>query len=127
MRGTLNFPQNGWANQVFTSLLSELAALRLRWQARAAVCGLASPRLALSTAQATRTLASAQVASLLHTLRSHLKEKRLLFFTIASFLSLYAIAAYVLMARGLAFIHAILLLGPRLTKRLIYVPFSFSF
>ncbi|MFZ4593839.1 MAG: hypothetical protein ACOYOF_06255 [Verrucomicrobiaceae bacterium] len=88
---------------------------------------LASPRLALSTAQATRTLASAQVASLLHTLRSHLKEKRLLFFTIASFLSLYAIAAYVLMARGLAFIHAILLLGPRLTKRLIYVPFSFSF
>jgi len=63
------------------------------------------PRLALGTAQATRTQASAQVAFLLHTLRSHLKEKRLLFFTIASFLSLYAIAACVLLARGLALIR----------------------
>ena len=83
--------------------------------------------MALSTARATCTLAAAQVASLLHTLNTHLREKRLLFFTIAAFLSLYAIAAYVLVARGLAFVHAVPLLGPMLTERLIYVLFFFFF
>ena len=83
--------------------------------------------MALSTAQATRTLAAVQLRTLLHTLRTHLKEKRLLFFTIATFLSLYAIGAYVLVARGLAFIHAVPLLGPMLTERLIYVLFFFFF
>lgn len=84
-------------------------------------------RMALSTAQATRTLAAAQFSSLLHTLRTHLKEKRLLFFTIAAFLSVYALGAYVLVARGLAFVHAVPLLGPMLTERLIYVLFFFFF
>jgi ABC-2 type transport system permease protein len=83
--------------------------------------------MALSTARATRTLAAAQVSTLLHTLRTHLREKRLLFLTIAAFLSLYAAGAYILVARGLAFVHAVPLLGPMLTERLIYVLFFFFF
>jgi len=62
--------------------------------------------MALSTARATRTLAAAQVSTLLHILRIHLREKRLLFLTIAGFLSLDAAGAYILVARGLAFVHA---------------------
>ena len=81
----------------------------------------------LTTAQATRLLAGAHWATLLQTLRTHLREKRLLFGTIGVFLTVYVVVAYVLVARGLEFVNQMPLLGPLLTERLIYVLFFFFF
>ncbi|MDB6138854.1 MAG: hypothetical protein JWO94_1926 [Verrucomicrobiaceae bacterium] len=83
--------------------------------------------MSLTTAQATRMLAGAHLASVLQTLRTHLREKRLLFFTIAVFLGVYVAAAYQLVSRGLDFVNQLPLLGPLLTERLIYVLFFFFF
>lgn len=83
--------------------------------------------MALSTAQATWTLASAHLSTLLQTLRSHLREKRLLFATITIFLGGYMLAAYLLVAKGLEFISHVPLLGPILMDRLIFVLFFFFF
>lgn len=83
--------------------------------------------MALSTAQATWTLASAHLSTLFQTLRSHLREKRLLFVTISIFLGAYMLAAYLLVAKGLEFVSNVPLLGPILMDRLIYVMFFFFF
>ena len=81
----------------------------------------------LTTAQATRMLAGAHFASIQHTLLSHLREKRLLFCTIAVFLTVYVAVAYHLVSRGLDFVNQLPVLGPMLTERLIYVLFFFLF
>lgn len=83
--------------------------------------------MSLTTAQATRMLAGAHFATVLHTLRTHLREKRLLFCTIALFLAGYIGVAYQLVSRGLDFVNQLPLLGPLLTERLIYVLFFFFF
>ena len=79
----------------------------------------------LTTAQATRRLAGAHFATLVHTVRAHLREKRLLFSTIGVFLTVYVVVAYLLVAKGLDFVSQLPLLGPLLTERLIYVLFFF--
>lgn len=83
--------------------------------------------MSLTTAQATRMLAGAHLATVMHTVRTHLEEKRLLFFTIGTFLGVYVIAAYQLVSRGLEFVNQLPLLGPLLMERLIYVLFFFFF
>lgn len=83
--------------------------------------------MALSTAQATWTLASAHLSTLFQTLRTHLREKRLLFATITIFLGVYMLAAYLLVAKGLEFVSHVPLLGPILMDRLIFVLFFFFF
>ncbi|MES2594056.1 MAG: hypothetical protein V4662_01915 [Verrucomicrobiota bacterium] len=47
--------------------------------------------------------------------------------TICGFLILYGVAAYVLVSRGLGFIHRTPLFGPLLTERLVYLLFFFFF
>jgi ABC-2 type transport system permease protein len=81
----------------------------------------------LTTANATRALALANGQSLLNMLRSHLQSNRLMFGTIALFLSVYMSMAYILVGRGLEFVHKIALVGPLLTDRLIYLLFFFFF
>ncbi len=83
--------------------------------------------MSLTTAQATRMLAGAHFATVLHTLRTHLREKRLLFVTVGAFLLVYVVTAYQLMSRGLEFVNQVPLLGPLLMERLIYVLFFFFF
>jgi ABC-2 type transport system permease protein len=83
--------------------------------------------MALSTAQATCTLAHVHFSTVLLTFRSHLKEKRLLVATISAFLGGYVLAAYFLVARGLHFVNSVPLLGPILTDRMVYVLFFFFF
>ena len=81
----------------------------------------------LSTAQATRTLANAHFSTLVQSLVTHLKQKRLLVFTITAFLTGYTLAAYLLVSRGLQFVNSVPLLGPILTDRLVFVLFFFFF
>jgi ABC-2 type transport system permease protein len=50
-----------------------------------------------------------------------------MFGTIALFLGVYMAVAYVLVSRGLEFVHKIALVGPLLTDRLIYLLFFFFF
>lgn len=83
--------------------------------------------MSLTTARATRMLAHVHAATVFHTFKSHLREKRLLFVTIGCFLSVYVIAAFLLLSRGLGFVNQLPLLGPLLTERLIYVLFFFLF
>lgn len=83
--------------------------------------------MALSTARATWTLAAAHLSTLVQTLRSHLREKRLLFVTISVFLGTYMLAAYLLVAKGLEIVSDVPLLGPILMDRLIFVLFFFFF
>ena len=47
--------------------------------------------------------------------------------TISGFLLLYGVAAYILVSRGLGFIHKTPLFGPLLTERLVYLLFFFFF
>ena len=81
----------------------------------------------LSTAQATRTLANAHFSTLVQSLVTHLRQKRLLVFTITAFLTGYTLAAYLLVSRGLQFVNSVPLLGPILTDRLVFVLFFFFF
>ena len=81
----------------------------------------------MTTAKATLLLAKAQGWVLLHRARIGLKENRLLTLTIATFLLVYAVAAYFLVGRGIEFIHRLPLLGPLLTERLVYLLFFFFF
>ena len=81
----------------------------------------------MTTAKATFLLAKAQGWVLLHRARIGLKENRLLTLTIATFLLVYAVAAYFLVGRGIEFIHRLPLLGPLLTERLVYLLFFFFF
>jgi len=64
---------------------------------------------------------------LMHKLRFGLRENRLLSFTVAAFLVLYGMAAYLLVARGLEFIVKVPLIGPLLTERLVFLLFFFFF
>lgn len=77
----------------------------------------------MTTARATTLLARAQWQALLHRARIGLRENRLLTFTITAFLAIYAVAAYMLVSRGVAFVHKLPLLGPLLTERLVYLLF----
>lgn len=81
----------------------------------------------MTTARATALLARAQWWVLLHRMRIGLRENRLLTATIASFLAIYAVAAYLLVSRGIEFVHKLPLLGPLLTERLVYLLFFFFF
>jgi ABC-2 type transport system permease protein len=81
----------------------------------------------MTTAKATYLLAQAQGRVLMHRARIGLKENRLLTLTIATFLMVYAVAAYLLVGRGIQFIHQLPLLGPLLTERLVHLMFFFFF
>jgi len=81
----------------------------------------------ISSAAATALLARAHGQMLMQRLRRELKVNRLMLLTIGSFLGLYCVAAYVLVARGLDFISKMPLFGPLLTERLVYLMFFFFF
>lgn len=81
----------------------------------------------MTTARATALLARVQYSAFLHRARIGLRENRLLTFTIATFLGVYAVASYLLVARGIEFVHKLPLLGPLLTERLVYLLFFFFF
>ena len=81
----------------------------------------------MTTARATALLARAQWWVFRHRLHIGMRENRLLTFTIVSFLGIYAVAAYILVARGVEFVHRLPLLGPLLTERLVYLLFFFFF
>lgn len=81
----------------------------------------------MTTARATALLARAQYWALLHRVRIGLRENRLLTITITAFLGVYAVASYLLVARGIEFVHHLPLLGPLLTERLVYLLFFFFF
>lgn len=83
--------------------------------------------MALSTAQATCTLALAHRAAFMQSLRAQLGGNRLLFATVGSFLGLYLGASYFLVSRGLAYVSHLPILGPILTERMVYVLFFFFF
>ncbi len=81
----------------------------------------------MTVASATSLLARAHGRMLMHKLRFGLRENRLLSFTVAAFLLLYGMAAYLLVARGLEFIVKVPLIGPVLTERLVFLLFFFFF
>lgn len=62
-----------------------------------------------------------------HQVEELLTQNRLMVATISGFLLLYGVAAYVLVSRGLGFIHKMPLFGPLLTERLVYLLFFFFF
>jgi len=81
----------------------------------------------MTAAHATSLLTRAHGRMLGHKLRFGLRENRLLSVTVGSFLVLYGIAAYLLVARGLEFIVKLPLIGPLLTERLVFLLFFFFF
>jgi len=81
----------------------------------------------MTTFTAIRLLATAHRRMLVHRVQEMLERNRLLVVTIAGFLGLYCVAAYVLVSRGLDFINKTPLFGPLLTERLVYVLFFFFF
>jgi len=62
-----------------------------------------------------------------HRVEELLTQNRLMVATISGFLVLYGVAAYILVSRGLGFIHKTPLFGPLLTERLVYLLFFFFF
>lgn len=81
----------------------------------------------MTVAAATALLARTHGRMLQHKLRSGLRENGLLTATVASFLGLYGLAAYFLVARGLDFIVKLPLIGALLTERLVFLLFFFFF
>jgi len=81
----------------------------------------------ISNVTATLAQARAQSAALGHRVHLSLREGRLMTLTIAAFMVLYMTAAYLLVSRGLQFVHRLPLLGPVLTERLLYLLFFFFF
>jgi ABC-2 type transport system permease protein len=81
----------------------------------------------LTTAHAIRALARASCRSFVNAAQAQFASNRLMFSTICIFLCVYLSAAFVLVARGLGFVHQIALLGPLLTERLIFLLFFFFF
>jgi ABC-2 type transport system permease protein len=81
----------------------------------------------MTTASATSLLAQAHARMLNARVGQALRANRLLVLTIAAFLGLYCAAAYVLVAKGLDFIHKMPLFGPLLMERLVYLLFFFFF
>jgi ABC-2 type transport system permease protein len=80
-----------------------------------------------STALATLSQARAKTRALQHRLRDSMREGRLMTVTITTFMLLYMGAAFLLMERGLKFVHRLPLVGPLLTERLIFLLFFFFF
>lgn len=81
----------------------------------------------MTAAHAISLLAGAHWRMLRHKIRSGLRENRLLGATVGSFLVLYGVAAYFLMARGLEFVAKLPLIGPLLTERMVFLLFFFFF
>lgn len=81
----------------------------------------------MTTARATWLLAVNHGRMLMHRSRDGMTENRLLTLTLAGFLGVYMMAAYILVPRGVDFVHRLPLLGPLLTERLIYLLFFFFF
>jgi len=80
-----------------------------------------------SNVAATLAQCRAQSAALSHRVHVSVKEGRLMTLTIAAFMVLYMCAAYLLVSKGLQFVHNLPLLGPVLTERLLYLLFFFFF
>lgn len=80
-----------------------------------------------STAQATFSQARAKTTALCHKFSDGLTEGRLMTVTITAFMVLYMAAAYLLVNRGLKFVHDLPLLGPMLTERMLFLLFFFFF
>jgi ABC-2 type transport system permease protein len=76
---------------------------------------------------AIQLLATVHRRMLWHRVDEMLEKNRLLMATIAGFLGLYCVAAYMLVSRGLEFISKMPLFGPLLTERLVYMLFFFFF
>jgi ABC-2 type transport system permease protein len=76
---------------------------------------------------ATMLLARSHGRAFRHQVEELLTQNRLMVATISGFLLLYGVAAYVLVSRGLGFIHKMPLFGPLLTERLVYLLFFFFF
>ncbi|HYF36032.1 MAG TPA: hypothetical protein VD994_12130 [Prosthecobacter sp.] len=81
----------------------------------------------MTTATATALLAQTHARMLGARIGQALRANRLLVLTIGGFLGLYCVAAYILVARGLDFIHKMPLFGPLLMERLVYLLFFFFF
>ena len=81
----------------------------------------------MTVAHATSLLASAHRRMLAHKIRAGLRENRLLGATVGTFLVLYGVAAYFLVARGLEFVAKLPLIGPLLTERMVFLLFFFFF
>jgi len=81
----------------------------------------------VTTAHATLAQASAQYAALRGRLRAKLSRDRLMTATIATFMGVYAVAAHILVSRGLLFVQKLPLLGPLLTERMLHLMFFFFF
>ncbi|WP_170156896.1 putative ABC transporter permease subunit [Roseimicrobium gellanilyticum] len=80
-----------------------------------------------STLRATFAQARVHGAALRHRVRQGVLEGRLMTTTIAAFMALYMVAAYILVNHGLHFVHNLPLLGPLLTERMLYLLFFFFF
>ncbi|GEP45568.1 putative ABC transporter permease subunit [Brevifollis gellanilyticus] len=81
----------------------------------------------MTSAAATVLLARTHGQAFRHRVEELLAKNRLMVATICGFLLLYGVAAYILVSRGLGFIHRTPLFGPLLTERLVYLLFFFFF
>jgi ABC-2 type transport system permease protein len=81
----------------------------------------------VTTAHATLAQASAQYAALRGRIHAKLSRDRLMTGTIAAFMIIYAVAAHLLVSRGLYFVQKLPLLGPLLTERMLHLMFFFFF
>ena len=81
----------------------------------------------VTTAHATLAQAAAQYAALRGRLHAKLSRDRLMTGTIAAFMVVYAVAAHLLVSRGLLFVQKLPLLGPLLTERMLHLMFFFFF
>lgn len=81
----------------------------------------------MNTASVTMLLARTHGRAFWHRAEELLSQNKLMLCTISAFLLLYGVAAYVLVSRGLGFIHQTPLFGPLLTERLVYLMFFFFF
>lgn len=79
----------------------------------------------MTSAAATLLLAKTQVRVLRHQAQDLLAKNRLLGSTLGGFLLLYALVAYFMVERGLAYIHLTPIFGPLLTERLVFLMFFF--
>lgn len=81
----------------------------------------------VTTAHATLAQAAAHYAALRGRIHAKLSRDRLMTGTIGAFMLVYAIAAHLLVSRGLFFVQKLPLLGPLLTERMLQLMFFFFF
>ncbi len=81
----------------------------------------------MTTAAVTSLLARTHARMFWHRCQHSLETNRLLTLTIGSFLVLYGIIAYLMVSKGIDFVHKLPMLGALLTERLIYMLFFFFF